>query len=142
MAQTIQELDEAIRKAARPADAILELSSRCARLAREYIESYNGEGTDKDADRHHAWLSGQWLSIFEVLPHVALTNNIDAMERCIEHIHGISATMKAVNYPWWHLFDEMQAAMLADFYRLKELCEQRFALDSFEPSGSPDERLH
>lgn len=140
MSETLDALQAEIERCTTPKPETMELSKRCITLAFEYAHNFDsGQGVDKVADEPYRWLSGQWLSIFEAMDHIASTHNAGIMLNTMSHIKGIAATMKMVNYPWWHLFYELANELSSNFDHLFLLCETRAAMAEAEEGN---EHMH
>lgn len=130
MSEALEAIDALIAQKAQPETATIQLSQRCFDLA--MVET-NATIDISDSKYVERWLYGQWVAAFEIMPSLSGAS-ADIHTKLTLHLCGVSAAMKRLNVPYWHLFTEMTNHMYSAMGEIFGLVAQRQAI--LEKEGS------
>lgn len=130
MSEALDAVVAAIQAKTRPLSATIKLSARCFEVALETLRP--DENLEPLApDYPERWLAGQWIASFEAMPAMEHASPL-IQGKLVLHLQGVAATMKALNLPFWHLFQELSSKLWSDMLEITELHQQRAALQEKE----------
>lgn len=137
MTDTIESLTTLAKELSVANPQTLALSHECYQRACDYLNTSKEEITPKLPNFHELWLCGQWKASFDSLPRIA-THSTHAGIVLMQHLQGIAYTMKALNFPFWHLFIELSTMMHDQTIHIVEIDNK--LQDLLEKSGN--ESMH
>lgn len=133
MSEALEAINALIAQKAKPETATIQLSQRCFELA---IAETNGPIDVSDSLYVERWLYGQWVAAFELMPSLSQAG-FDVHTKLTLHLCGVSAAMKRLNVPYWHLFTDMTNQMYLAMGEIFGLVAQRQAIMEKEGSNEP-----